>query len=48
MEYFSLAKFAEVFREGENVIAIEGHNRGINSTDFTLDPYLLMVPQENE
>ncbi len=43
-EYFSLAKFADAFREGENVIAIEGHNRGLDSSDFTLDPYLLMAP----
>jgi len=30
-----------LFREGENVIAIEGHNTSKGSSDFTLDPYLV-------
>lgn len=43
VEYFSLAKFAEAFKDGENVIAIEGHNVSLESSDFTLDPYLLLA-----
>lgn len=30
-----------LFRDGENVLAIEGHNTGLESSDFTLDPYLI-------
>ena len=41
-EYFSLNDYAGAFKTGKNVIAIEGHNRNLESTDFTLDPQLLM------
>ncbi|MCH7226279.1 purple acid phosphatase family protein [Haloferula sp. A504] len=39
--FFSLAKSKGVFRKGRNVIAIEGHNGNLNSSDFTLDPFLV-------
>ncbi|MFP6762483.1 MAG: PQQ-binding-like beta-propeller repeat protein, partial [Planctomycetaceae bacterium] len=31
-----------LIRPGKNVIAIEGHNSGIDSSDFTLDPFLVV------
>lgn len=42
-EYFSLAAFSKHLKEGRNVIAIEGHNVGLQSSDFTLDPYLVLA-----
>ena len=42
-EYFPLAPFSKFFKEGQNVIAIEGHNIDLQSTDFSLDPYLLLA-----
>lgn len=34
-------------RVGRNVLAIEGHNRGAASSDFTLDPYLIAVSPDS-
>lgn len=42
-EYFPLSAFAEHLKDGRNVIAIEGHNVSLESSDFTLDPYLLIA-----
>lgn len=42
LESFSLADFSGVFKEGRNVIAIEGINATLDSSDFTLDPQLLV------
>jgi hypothetical protein len=42
-EYFPLANFAEHLKEGRNVIAIEAHNCKLSSTDFTIDPYLVIA-----
>ena len=42
LESFSLADFGGVFKEGRNVIAIEGINATLDSSDFTLDPQLLI------
>jgi len=41
-EYFSLSEYASAFRTGKNVIAIQGLNTNLPSTDFTLDPQLLL------
>ena len=41
-EYFSLNDYAGAFKVGKNVIAIEGHNTNLESSDFTLDPQLIM------
>ena len=41
-EYFSLRDFAGAFKIGKNVIAIEGHNTNLESSDFTLDPQILL------
>jgi len=40
--YFPFGNFKELLRPGRNVLAIEGHNRSLDSSDFTLDPYLIM------
>ena len=41
-EYFSLREFAGAFKFGKNVIAFEGHNTNLESSDFTLDPQVLL------
>ncbi len=45
-EYFPLGKFSSSFREGKNVIALEGHNSGLESSDLSLDPALLLETGE--
>ena len=42
LEYFPLAAFADALQEGKNVIGIEGHNAKLDSSDFTLDPQLIV------
>ena len=42
LEYFPLASFADALQEGKNVIGIEGHNAQLDSSDFTLDPQLIV------
>ncbi len=42
-EYFEIKDFAKLLRAGKNVLCIEGHNRSINSSDFTLDPFLVAL-----
>ena len=42
-EYFPLSAFAKFLKEGRNVIAIEGHNVSLESSDFTLDPFLVIA-----
>jgi len=39
-ERFEIPEPAAVLRDGANVLAIEGHNAGVSSSDFSLDPYL--------
>jgi hypothetical protein len=41
VRFFPLLDAKALFREGVNVIALEGHNVNLNSTDFTLDPFLV-------
>lgn len=36
----SIDNWSEIAVEGENVLAIEGHNKDLKSSDFTLDVYL--------
>ena len=45
-EYISLAPFAKFFKEGRNVIALEGHNHKKDSSDLTLDPFLVLDTSE--
>ncbi|MCH7556684.1 MAG: PQQ-binding-like beta-propeller repeat protein, partial [Planctomycetes bacterium] len=42
-EYFKIDNHRSFLREGKNVLAIEGHNRRINSRGFTLNPYLVVL-----
>jgi hypothetical protein len=46
--YFPLKDAHKYLRPDENVLAIEGHNTGQSSSDFTLDPYLVLVPQKQQ
>jgi hypothetical protein len=43
-EFFPLGNHANVLRHGRNVIALEGHNTSLGSSDLTLDPWLLVEP----
>ena len=38
---FPLKPYLKELRAGRNVLAIEGHNHAIDSSDFTLDPFLI-------
>jgi hypothetical protein len=40
--YVPLKDFEKRLKDGKNVIAIEGHNAGIDSHDFILDAYLII------
>ncbi len=44
-EYFPLKGAKQYLTDDDNILAIEGHNADIGSSDFTLDPYLLAVPK---
>jgi ankyrin repeat protein len=41
-EFFPLAPYVDAFNVGKNVIGIEGYNASLGSSDFTLDPYLVI------
>ncbi len=41
-ESFEIKDFAKLLRPGDNVLAIEGHNTNLTSSDFTLDPFILI------
>ena len=41
-EFFPLGDYASAFKVGKNVIAIEGINSALDSTDFTLDPQVII------
>lgn len=43
-EYFPLSEFADAFRPGPNVIALEGHNVSKSSSDLSLDPVVVIAP----
>ena len=42
LEYFPLGAYKKLLKPGLNVIAIEGHNAGVGSSDFSLDPLLIL------
>lgn len=44
----TLRDAARWMKPGRNVLAVEGHNTSLNSSDFTLDPWLLMAPHSRE
>ena len=39
---FELAPFAAMMKQGKNTIALEGHNRTLDSSDLTLHPTLIL------
>ncbi|MEM7396336.1 MAG: PQQ-binding-like beta-propeller repeat protein, partial [Verrucomicrobiota bacterium] len=41
-EKFEIKDWKKHLKPGRNVLALEGHNDWISSTDFSLDPYLVM------
>ena len=41
-EFFPLAPYIDAVSIGKNVIGLEGHNASLDSSDFTLDPYLVI------
>ncbi len=41
-ELIDLSVFASYLHEGKNLISVEGHNKSVNSSDFTLHPTLLL------
>ena len=41
-EFFPLAPYIDAISVGKNVIGIEGYNASLESSDFTLDPYLVI------
>lgn len=42
---FEIEDWSKHVVPGPNVIAIEAHNRGKSSSDFSIDPYLMFVPK---
>ncbi len=42
-EYHSLKDAIKYLQDDDNILAIEGHNNRIASSDFSLDPYLVAV-----
>lgn len=46
-QMFDIDNFRELLLPGKNVLALEGHNVGKSSSDFSLDPYLLFKPGDN-
>ena len=40
---FEISNIADLFRDGENVLAIQGHNVSLQSSDFTLIPFLTLA-----
>ena len=41
-EYFPLPEGLKALQKEKNVLALEGHNRSLESTDLSLDPYLVI------
>lgn len=44
-QFFSLAAARAHLKLGRNIIAIEGHNANLDSSDFSLDPFLIRVSE---
>lgn len=45
-QYVPLKDGAKLLISGDNYLAIEGHNQTLRSSDFTLDPYLVVVKKQ--
>ena len=37
-----------ILREGENILAVQGHNTGLDSSDFSISPFLDFIEQDEE
>ncbi len=46
-EVFTIDNVGKLLRSGKNVLAIEGFNRSLDSSDFTLHPVLTTAPVKN-
>ncbi|MCP4259030.1 MAG: PQQ-binding-like beta-propeller repeat protein [Planctomycetes bacterium] len=46
-EYFRIDNHGSFLRKGKNVLAIEGHNRKVDSRSFILNPYLVVLQNVN-
>ena len=46
-EQFTITDPGPLLQKGENCLAIEGHNRDLRSSDFSLDPFLTTRRIEN-
>ena len=46
-EFFELSAVQSLLKPGDNVLALVGHNVSIDSSDFTLDPYFVYVPEQS-
>ena len=42
-ERFQISDFASFLKEGENILSIQAHNISVNSSDFTIIPFLSAV-----
>jgi outer membrane protein assembly factor BamB len=47
-EHYEISTGGALLRRGENVIAVEGHNRAAGSSDFAIEPYLLVRTKDAE
>ncbi len=47
-ETFAVSDFQELLKPGRNVFSLEGHNVGAGSSDFTLDPYLVISSESTD
>ncbi len=45
-QIYTLENWKHLVRPGKNLLAIEGHNIGLKSSDFTIDPYLVGRSEE--
>ncbi len=45
-EYFALPNAIQYLNNDENILSVEGHNDSLDSSDFSLDPYLIAVPKD--
>ena len=46
-EYFPIKPWRKLLNRGDNVIALEGHNLSLTSSDFSLNAYLVVGPGED-
>ena len=47
-ETFDVSDFRKLLKPGRNVFSLEGHNKSSGSSDFTLDPYVVISAESAE